>query len=82
MLKGTSLSERIEDMDTELQGELEQLIAPFFQEQSLKLQNEELLTCDLYKVGDECFISLPLFFNANCDNLSEIPVLGFDILLG
>lgn len=49
MLKGTSLSERIEDMDTELQGELEQLIAPFFQEQSLKLQNEELLTCDLYK---------------------------------
>jgi len=49
MLDGTSLSERVEDLDTELQGELDQLISPFFQEKTLKLQNQEILTCDLYK---------------------------------
>lgn len=50
LLDGTSLEDRISDLDQEMQEELEKLIAPFFGESALKLSDPKLLTFDLFKV--------------------------------
>jgi len=48
-LEGTSLEDRIDDLDQLMEIELEKLFRPFFKETALKLNNPELLTIDLFK---------------------------------
>jgi len=48
-LEGTSLEDRIEDLDQHMHAEFEKLILPFFGEQALKLGDPKLLTFDLFK---------------------------------
>lgn len=62
-LDGTSLEERISDLDQEMHAELDKLIKPFFGESALKLSKPDLLSFDLFKVKFPFF--LLHFFIAN-----------------
>ena len=49
----------MEDLDEEMHEELDRLIAPFFQEDTLKLQDSDALSFELFKVSGSLLISSP-----------------------